>query len=200
VKTRSQTTIATIFEAAERLFVARSYADVTMGDIAEACGLTKGALYHHFKSKEELYMAMMLTDMEEKRSIFSEAADFEGSCPERLRELTRTFLTLPANKQALIQLVRRDANIFDGTTREKLIRAYQRALPEVIETIIADGVRDGDLAPTDPRLLTWHYIALVEVTLSRHAELVLSHVDARLDHVLDLFFHGAAMAHKEAVE
>jgi AcrR family transcriptional regulator len=198
--TRSQTTIATIFAAAERLFVARNYADVTMGDIAEECLLTKGALYHHFKSKEELYLAMMLADMEDKRRVLSAAVDFDASCRERLRELTRTFLTLPAIKQRVIQLVRRDANVFDGPTRDTLIRAYQRALPDPIERVVIDGIREGDLAPTDPRLLTWHYVALVEVTLSRHAEAQLSHVDARLDHVLDLFFHGAAMAYKEAVE
>jgi AcrR family transcriptional regulator len=198
--TRSEITIASILAAAERLFVARNYADVTMEQIAEEGRLTKGALYHHFESKEELYLAMMFADLNEKRRVLTEAVDFDSTCRERLRQLTKTFLTLPPLKQRVIRLVRRDVNVFDDHTRENLIRAYQRALPEPIERVLSDGIRDGELAPTDPRLLAWYYVTLVEVTLSRYAETQISHVEARLDHVLDLFFHGAAMPHKEAVE
>jgi AcrR family transcriptional regulator len=198
--TRSEATIAAILAAAERLFVERSYADITMEQIAEESRVTKGALYHHFESKEELYLAMMFADLDEKRRILSEAVDFDGSCRERLRRLTKAFFSLPVIKQKVIQLVRRDVNIFDDAARENLVRAYQHALSEPIERVLSDGIRDGDLAPTDPRLLAWHYIALVEVTLSRYAEAQFSHVEARLDHVLDLFFYGAAMSYKEAVE
>ncbi len=50
--TKSETTIANILTAAASLFTARNYADVTMDQIAVACSVTKGALYHHFKSHE----------------------------------------------------------------------------------------------------------------------------------------------------
>ncbi|MCS6819111.1 MAG: TetR/AcrR family transcriptional regulator, partial [Chitinophagales bacterium] len=36
------------------LFRQRSYHNTSMSDIAEACGILKGSLYHYFKSKEEL--------------------------------------------------------------------------------------------------------------------------------------------------
>jgi AcrR family transcriptional regulator len=197
--TRSEITVATILAAAERLFVARNYADVTMEQIAEEGRLTKGAIYHHFDSKEELYLAMMFADLNEKSAILANAVDFDGTCRQRLRSLTKTFLTLPPIKQQVIQLVRRDANVFRDPDRENLIRAYQRALPGPIETVLLDGIHDGDVAPADARLLAWHYIALVEVTLSRYAEAQVSHLEARLDHVLDLFFHGAALAREGAI-
>lgn len=43
-----------ILEAATKLFLQRSYDAVSIKDITEAVGVTKGALYHHFSSKEEL--------------------------------------------------------------------------------------------------------------------------------------------------
>lgn len=43
-----------ILEAATKLFLQRSYDAVSIKDITEAMGVTKGALYHHFSSKEEL--------------------------------------------------------------------------------------------------------------------------------------------------
>lgn len=44
-----------ILEAATKLFLQRSYDAVSIKDITEAVGVTKGALYHHFSSKEELF-------------------------------------------------------------------------------------------------------------------------------------------------
>ncbi len=52
--TKSQTTINTILEAARTLFTQRNYADVTIADIAAVAGASKGALYHHFPSKEDI--------------------------------------------------------------------------------------------------------------------------------------------------
>lgn len=42
-----------IIEAAKRLVNERGYDNVTVNDIVEECGLTKGAFYYHFKSKSE---------------------------------------------------------------------------------------------------------------------------------------------------
>ena len=63
VYAKSETTVSGILAAAEALFLVKNYADVSMEDIAEAAGVTKGALYHHFASKEALYVAMMQGSM-----------------------------------------------------------------------------------------------------------------------------------------
>ena len=62
-----------IHQVARRLFVKRSYSDVTMDEIAVKAQITKGALYHHFKSKEALYLAMMEADLSEKQVLFNKA-------------------------------------------------------------------------------------------------------------------------------
>ncbi len=56
---KSAVTVANILEAAQTLFLSKNYADVTMADIARTSEVTKGALYHHFSSKEDLYLTMM---------------------------------------------------------------------------------------------------------------------------------------------
>jgi AcrR family transcriptional regulator len=192
--TKSEATIANILSAAGTLFIAKNYADVTMGQIAQACSVTKGALYHHFSSKEELYLELMHSDLSEKRNMFSDAIASGGNCRERMRRLTAVFFDLPAESREVTKLVRRDINIFGEPARSELVKAYQTSLPELIEDVIRDGIRDGELAPGDPRLLSWHYVALVEVTLSQYADSLFPDADAKLDNVLDLFFHGAARA------
>jgi AcrR family transcriptional regulator len=190
--TKSENTIANILAAAASLFVAKNYAEVTMEQIAEAAHMSKGALYHHFSSKEELYLALMHADLAEKRSLFRGAIDSATGCRERLRGLTTNFFNLPVARRRTISLVRRDINIFEEPARTELVRAYQAALPELVEEVIRDGIRDGELAPTDPRLLSWHFVAMVEVTLTKYADTLFEETDTRVAYVLDLFFSGSA--------
>ncbi len=189
---KSAATIAKIYAAAQALFLSQNYADVTMTDIAETSHVTKGALYHHFPSKQALYIAMMTADLQEKQALFRPMVESRGTCRERLRRLTQVFLQLPREKRDLIKLVRRDVNIFKDPLRNQLVRSYQATLPEQIEIIIRDGIRDGELAAADPRLLSWHYVATVEVILTRYAEKTFKNQEAMLDFVINLFFGGAA--------
>jgi len=50
-----------ITKTALGLFISKSYKAVTMSDIEKATGLTKGAFYHHFKNKEELFVEVINT-------------------------------------------------------------------------------------------------------------------------------------------
>jgi AcrR family transcriptional regulator len=188
---KSTATIANILSSAEALFLKKNYADVTMEDIAEAAGVTKGAAYHHFANKESLYVAMMQSALSEKQALFQTAVESPGACRERLRRLTRIFLELPRQKRDVMKLVRRDINIFKDPVRDQLVRAYQSALPEQIEIILKDGIKDGELAPADARLLSWMYVAIVEVILTPYAERVFDNQDQMLDFVIHLFFNGA---------
>ena len=58
---RARETRTKILDAARRLFGDRGFGQATIEDIAGAAGVSNGALYHHFASKEELFKAI-LTD------------------------------------------------------------------------------------------------------------------------------------------
>jgi AcrR family transcriptional regulator len=191
-QTKAQTTIGRILHVAEGLFLERQYADVTMDMIVRAAEVTKGGLYHHFASKEELYLRLLHDDLTAKRDLFRAAADSRGTCRQRLTELTRSFLDLPRAKRELIRLVRRDCNTFDEPARGLLVRAYQDALPLQVEEILQGGMERGELRPSDPRLLSWCFVALVEAALGDYADSVVTALDARLEFVMTLFLDGAA--------
>lgn len=191
VLTKAETTIAAIFAAAEDLFVRRNYADVSMRDIAEAAAVTTGALYHHFPSKEKLYLEMIRADLERKRQAMIEATPPNGSCREKLRGLTAAFLGMPAERRNVMRLVRRDINVFKGRARESIVNAYQQALPKLVEPLLREGMARDELKKQDPRWLAWVYIAIVETTLAEYAEAKLGGLEARLDAVLDQFLEGA---------
>lgn len=188
---KSETTIATILAQAAPLFLSQNYSDVTMNDIARACKLTKGALYHHFASKEDLYLAMMHSHLAEIHETFQQSVSRHSDSFGRLRSLTRAFLTLPRQKRDIMKLVRRDINVFAEPARTELIRAYQECLPEQVETVIREGIAAGELRTFDPRLLSWQFVAAVEVTLSHYSDRIFEVIDDKLDFVMALFFDGA---------
>ena len=186
----SEATLATILTAAEGLFAQNNYADVSMRDIAEAAAVSTGALYHHFPSKEKLYFEMITAYLTRLRQATIEATPFTCSCRERLRRLTRMFLSLPVDQRNLMRLVRRDINVFKGPMRDRIIRAYQEAAPNLVEAVLVEGMQRGEIGKQDARWLAWVFVAVVETTLTEYAEEKLGDVDARLDAALDLFFDG----------
>lgn len=190
---KSTVTIANILQAAESCFVMKNYNDVTMTEIAEQAEVTKGALYHHFASKEALYLTMMHDYLAEIEAlVVATAVHLQASVRDRLWQLTMAFLSLSDRKQSLMRLVRRDINKFQDPVREELVRAYQKALPEKAEVIIREGIREGEIEAQDARLLAWEYVALVEVVLSSYAREVLGGAEATADFVNKLFFDGVS--------
>jgi AcrR family transcriptional regulator len=55
---RSETTTAELLSAARRLFAADGYQGTSLDDVVDTVGMTKGAVYHHFPSKRELFAAV----------------------------------------------------------------------------------------------------------------------------------------------
>ncbi len=193
MRVKSETTVNEILTAAENFFVEKNYADVSMAEIAYMANVTKGALYHHFEGKEALYIAMLMRDFDEKRALFQRAVTAEGNCRARLELSVKLLFALPPHKRNLIRLVRRDINIFKGQAREKLLRAYQSALPEVIEAILRDGIEAGEIAAIDVRLLSWEWVAIVEVVLTVYAQDVLGSTERCVEQALNLFFGGVGV-------
>ena len=55
---RSEATVHDLVKAARPLFAARGFAGTSIEDIVRAAGVTRGALYHHFGSKTDVFRAV----------------------------------------------------------------------------------------------------------------------------------------------
>lgn len=186
-------TITDLLDAAARMFVARSYDDIKLTDIAEACGVTKGAIYHHFDSKEDVFLSMMERKLGALGEALRPALDYGQSTRDRLNRLTYLYLSQPMVEQRVMQLVRRDAQRFHGETRTKLIRWYQAALPNQIENIIRAGMESGEIIEGDATLLARLYAAHVEVYLADYARKHFEDATQMAWYVTDIFLKGASV-------
>jgi len=75
---RTETTRLALLDAARALFVGKGYADTSTPEIAVAAGITRGALYHHFVDKRDLFRQVL------QRESQAVAADIEAAAPEQL--------------------------------------------------------------------------------------------------------------------
>ena len=77
-----------ILTEALKLFRKQSYFNTSMSQIADACGLQKGSLYHYFESKEDL-MKVVIKNVHEffKTNVFSHAYDKSIAPHQRLENL-----------------------------------------------------------------------------------------------------------------
>lgn len=89
INTREQ-----ILQAARQLFAAKGYHNTSVYDLFDEAGITKGALFHHWKSKEELALAI-LADVETSfDNYFFKLAASDGRAREKIDRLLRLIAEL----------------------------------------------------------------------------------------------------------
>ena len=77
-----------IIQAALSLFSNKGYKETTMADLVTVTGLSKGAVYHHFKSKEEILQLLMEKETNCLSTFLEELSKNEGvSSTDRLLQL-----------------------------------------------------------------------------------------------------------------
>jgi AcrR family transcriptional regulator len=132
---------ATLVEEGARLFAAHGYAAVGLAEIVRAAGVTKGALYHHFDSKADLFRAVLQRVQEEVAERVAAAADAEPDPWSQLTAGCRAFLeasTAPEVQQ--IMLVDGPAVLGWAQWRAIDEAASGRLLAEALTALIAAGI------------------------------------------------------------
>jgi AcrR family transcriptional regulator len=89
---RSDETTTRLVAAARRLFGGNGYGETSIDAIAAAAGVTKGAAYHHFEGKVELFRAALVGELEAVTGALERVAAEESDPWTALRRGCRTFL------------------------------------------------------------------------------------------------------------
>ncbi len=99
---RSEATRSALIEAARALFAERGYADVGTEEIVRAAGVTRGALYHHFEGKRDLFEAVYeRVEAELAERIATGALASNASSPlEAMRAGAEMFLQASTEPEA----------------------------------------------------------------------------------------------------
>ncbi len=184
-----------ILHSASVLFAERGFRGVSISDVAEAAGLVKSSIYHHFENKQALYLAV-LTEMSRQSREQMDAGARGSTWRERLRGAVRVLGQLIGPRSHVLALIlggmtQVPANV-DSKTLET-IAPLRGEFASVLTREIENGIAAGELRDIDPTLSTLCLVGLVSAALQSLGD---SSEQARVDFAFDLFLRGAARAEK----
>ncbi|MDO5083870.1 TetR/AcrR family transcriptional regulator [Arachnia propionica] len=131
-----------IIAAASRVFAQRGYTETRMDDIVRATGRTKGALYFHFRSKEELARAVVEDHKRTWLVLGREEVARHASPLAQVRGLGRLLGRLAAEEDASWSVVRLAAQIRGGGPDDD---GPLRAWVDLVAEIIVRGQDAGEI-------------------------------------------------------
>jgi AcrR family transcriptional regulator len=142
------TTRAALLDAAAEVFSRRGFDSATLDEIAEAAGFTRGAVHHHFASKEDLFLAVIARHDAELLAGFG--ADVLGSLPPDAAAASTRWRELHANdrREVVLRLELRRQALRNEALRAQLIEVDRAAVAATADRLCALGLRDG---------LSWRY-------------------------------------------
>lgn len=153
------TRTAQILEAALRVFADKGYAAARIDDIAAAAGLSKGGIYTHFKSKEEIFEALLNRVLQPLSSTAAPWPEDRQVTPavlvERVIEPLYGSVTQPQGLAVLRLLLAEGERAPQAVERwmAAALDPYHAELEALVRRGVAQGqLRDGVLAAS-PRLL-----------------------------------------------
>jgi len=161
-----------MIDAALALFAEKGYENATMKDLAEACGVAAGLVYHYFDSKEDLLLAVL-----DKHGFAAEMERvllpaFDRPASEVLLEVVHSYYDLLVERESFMRMI-----IRESMTNPQLEQRWTTMCNTGVQTLaryLAARVAVGELRPHDTeisaRMLT-HPVVVLRLTGGSPAQL-----------------------------
>jgi AcrR family transcriptional regulator len=142
-----------VLHTAVRMFLERSYGRTSMDDVAMQLNITKPALYHYFRNKEEILVEIyrLGTDLIDEMLDSIEADEKPGL--DKVADFIAGYIQIITGDfgRAVIRL---DDGELSKAGR-KLVRGRKREIDHRLRAIIEAGIRDGSIASCDAKIASF---------------------------------------------
>ena len=159
-KDKSQAMREKILNTATQLFIQKGSEKTSMQDIAQTAGISKGAIYHHFKSKDEIVLAVLRSRQElmekEMKQWLKATENLTGR--EQLQTILKSNLESQTARatDGIVGEYEKDAGFILTMMRDNL-----RIGAPLVSDIIKKGMADGSLRTQYPDQAAEVFLLLV---------------------------------------
>lgn len=152
---------AQILEAAARIFCEKGFDKASMGDIADAMGLTKAGLYHHIGSKEELLFEIMSYGMDLfEQKVLNRVMSIADPL-ERLRAALRGHVLLVIrDRPKEVTVILHETNALKGRYRDRINTRKKRYI-RFLEKTFRELVKSGVARRVDPSVAAFAMLGMI---------------------------------------
>ncbi|WP_082143952.1 TetR/AcrR family transcriptional regulator [Nitratireductor soli] len=163
-------------DCAEHLLQTVGYDRLSIQDILNATGVSKGAFYHYFDSKQDLLEALVDQTSQAIAENLAPISDDEDLAA--VEKLQRFFATLAAWKSARRDLLENLLGVWladeNALLREKQRHAIARRIAPLFARIIEQGAREGVFASSYPEQEGWLVVSIIQDLNAAMASLIVS--------------------------
>ena len=153
-------TVEKILRVSLKLFQEKGYEATTIQDIVDALGMSKGAIYHHFKSKADI-MDLLSERYYQNLSWFPDPKGIPGENGlEKLRYVFRYFLSDPSKEEidGMMLPLLRDPKMVSLS----LVSVFREAAP-YMDRLVQEAIADGSASPQFPQVLPEAFMLLTNL-------------------------------------
>ena len=132
-----------LVDVARQLFAKNGVANTTMNDIAKASGKGRRTLYTYFKSKDDVYYAVIESELERLSDKLDEVAAKKMKPQDKIVELIYTHLSMI--KETVVRNGNLRADFFRNIWLvEKVRKSFDEDELEIFRNVYTDGKEDGE--------------------------------------------------------
>jgi AcrR family transcriptional regulator len=173
---------AAFVDAAQQLIRSKGYDAISIQDILDAVGASKGAFYHYFGSKEDLLEAVVVRIGESVLAVMAPAAD-DPDLPAiaRLQAVFDAGSRWKSDRRDLMVAVLRawysDRN---AIVRERVTRETTARVAPILARVLRQGMAEGVFSVTAPDQTAMILVALLSGSGDATGRLFLDRLDGRI--------------------
>lgn len=122
------TTREQILARAAALFAERGYSGASMNDVAQACGVSKPALYHYVADKQQLLLEITAGHIDRLAALVAQVGAAHPEPAPRLRALIEAFVEVYAGAQAEHRVLTEDVRFLPDAERTRVLDGQRRVV------------------------------------------------------------------------
>ena len=161
-----------------------------MRQIAEAVGVTKAALYYHFKEIEDFFLAIFETYLEKIETLIIDIENSGVPCTEKIYLIVERILEQPADQRAVIRLASQEMAHLSAASQHSFGERYHQRFIGRIQALLETGIQSGELCSVDPKTATWALLGMLYPYLYPVHSADISLSSETIDHLVNLFLEG----------
>jgi AcrR family transcriptional regulator len=139
-----------VLKTAAELFLEKSYGRTSLNDVAERLNITKPALYHYFRNKEEILLECYRWGTGLIEEILNDIAGHCGTGLEKVEAFIESYANVMTVNFGRC-VMRLDEGDLSPQARAE-VRNYKRKIDRRLRTFIQEGIGDGSIASCDPKI------------------------------------------------
>jgi len=152
-----------ILTNAARLFATQGYERSSIGDLAEACKLSRGALYHYFQSKDAILYAMLETHVRGMLKRLNDAVALTRGAFEQLAALVEAAVEYNSRSRNEQIILLNDLQSL-GEREQKVIKGLERQIVDLVAQVLARVDTRGKITPSTRKVYTMALLGTINYT------------------------------------